>query len=99
MILIRECNVYVYVITGVFADQLIFKSRDESFRNQLSKEWFSPLPPSNATPSTNPSKSITAVSPFSMARFLNVDLFLHFSHALCRLLLLRPHLLQFRLLL
>ena len=29
------------------------------------KSWFSAFPPSNATPSTKPSKSIVAVSPFS----------------------------------
>jgi len=30
-----------------------------------SNEWFSAFPPSKASPSTNPSKSITTVSPFS----------------------------------
>mgnify|MGYP006877015564 CR=1 FL=1 len=31
----------------------------------ISNGWFSPFPPSKATPSTNPSKSITAVSPLA----------------------------------
>ena len=48
----------------------------------ISKEWFSPLPPSNATPSTNPSKSITAVSPFSMARSSTLIVLAFFSRSL-----------------
>ena len=38
----------------------------------ISSGWFSPLPPSNATPSTNPSKSITAVSPSAIGLSVTV---------------------------
>src|SRR5699024_9616814 len=36
-----------------------------NYRQPISKELFSALPPSKASPSINPSKSITTVSPFS----------------------------------
>ena len=49
----------------------------------ISNGWFSPFPPSKATPSTNPSKSITAVSPSATGRSVTVTvlafLFLWFS--------------------
>ena len=34
----------------------------------ISREWFSPLPPSNGLPSTNPSKSMMTVSPSATGR-------------------------------
>ena len=35
MILLRECNIYVYIITSVFTDQLIFKSWDKASGTDL----------------------------------------------------------------
>ena len=47
-----------------------------------SNSWFSAFPPSNATPSTDPSKSITAISP-SLAGLSSTVITLAFFSAIC----------------
>ena len=46
------------------------------------KLWPLASPPSNATPSTLPKKSITTVSPFFTGRFFSMDLVQNYSLAI-----------------
>ena len=48
----------------------------------ISNSWPSAFPPSNATPSTNPSKSITAISPFSTG-LSSIDINLELCSCIC----------------
>ena len=66
-------------VSSFCSDQLIFKSRNEGSGTKCQTDNSVPLPPSNASPSTNPSKSIVTMSPFSAPRSSTVTVLEFFS--------------------